>query len=156
MDSKELALRCLKLADNKKAETIVLLDVRKLSSVTDYFLIATGTSLPHLRAIVDEIEDGMKQDSGLRPRTREGGAGETWIVLDYFDVIVHVMRGDIRERFDLEGLWRDAPRIEPGAPEKPSEPRARPARPRAKATTAKRAKPGGPRKKPAATPNDSP
>ncbi len=129
MDSKQLALKCRELADDKKAENLVILDVRKLSSVTDYFIIATGTSAPHLRAVVDEIEDGLKRDFALRPRTREGGVGEAWIVLDYFDVIVHVMRGDVRDRFDLEGLWCDAQRIEPGAvepvPMRPLKPKAR-------------------------------
>ncbi len=130
MDSKELALKCRELADHKKAENIVILDVHKLSSVTDFFVIATGTSAPHLRAVVDEIEDGLKRDAALRPQTRDGRVGESWIVLDYFDVIVHVMRGDVRDRFDLEGLWRDAPRIEPGAVEPASMPPIKPKTPR--------------------------
>jgi len=117
MDSKELALKCRELADNKKAENILILDVRKLSSVTDFFVIATGSSEPHLRAIVDEIEDSLRRDADLRPRARDGSINDTWIVMDYFDVIVHVLRTDARARYDLEGLWRDAPRIEPGSTE---------------------------------------
>ena len=62
MDSRKLALPCRELADNKKAEDIVILDVRELSSVTDYFVIAVGTSEPHLRAIVDEITDRLRED----------------------------------------------------------------------------------------------
>jgi len=110
MDSRKLALLCREFADNKKAEDIVILDVRELSSVTDYFVIASGTSEPHLRAIVDEIIDKLR-DEHLRPKSVDGTLRTAWIVLDYFDVIVHVMRGDVRERYDLETLWGDAPRV---------------------------------------------
>jgi ribosome-associated protein len=114
MDSKKLALLCRELADNKKAENIAILDVRKISSVTDFFIICSGTSEPHLRAIVEEIIDTLRDTHGLRPRATEGTRQAAWIVLDYFDVIVHVMRGDVREHYDLEGLWGDAPRIGTG------------------------------------------
>ena len=113
MDSKKLALLCRELAENKKAEDIVILDVRELSSVTDYFVIASGTSEPHLRAIVDEITDKLREDYDLRPRAVDGTLQTAWLVLDYFDVIVHVMRGDVRDRYDLETLWGDAPRVRP-------------------------------------------
>ncbi len=111
MDSKKLALLCRELADNKKAEDIVILDVRELSSVTDYFVLASGTSEPHLRAIVDEITDRLRDEQQLRPRAVDGTFQAAWVVLDYFDVIVHVMRQDLRDRYDLETLWGDAPRI---------------------------------------------
>jgi ribosome silencing factor RsfS/YbeB/iojap len=111
MDSRKLALLCRELADNRKAENIVILDVRELSSVTDYFVIAAGTSEPHLRAIVDEITDQLREDHGLRPKGIDGTFRAAWVVLDYFDVIVHVMRADVRERYDLETLWGDAPRV---------------------------------------------
>ena len=111
MDSRKLALLCRELADNKKAEDIVILDVREVSSVTDYFVIASGTSEPHLRAIVDEITDKLKQDQDVRPKAIDGTLHTAWIVLDYFDVIVHVMRTDVRNRYDLETLWGDAPRV---------------------------------------------
>jgi ribosome-associated protein len=111
MDSRKLALLCRELADNKKAEDILILDVRALSSVTDYFVIASGTSEPHLRAIVDEIVDRVREDHDLRPKSIDGTFHASWVVLDYFDVIVHVMRADVRERYDLETLWGDAPRV---------------------------------------------
>ena len=111
MDSRKLALRCRELADNKKAEYIVILDVREVSSVTDYFVIASGTSEPHLRAIVDEIIDKLREDHQLRPKAIDGTLQAAWIVLDYFDVIVHVMRADVRERYDLETLWGDAKKV---------------------------------------------
>ena len=102
---------CRELADNKKAEDIVILDVRELSSVTDYFVIAAGTSEPHLRAIVDEIVDRLREEYGLKPNAIDGTLRAAWLVLDYFDVVVHVMRADVRERYDLETLWGDAPRL---------------------------------------------
>lgn len=111
MDSKKLALLCHKFADGKKAEDIVILDVRELSSVTDYFVIASGTSEPHLRAIVGEIADKLEAEHHERPRAVDGTLQTAWVVLDYFDVIVHVMRQDVRERYDLETLWGDAPRV---------------------------------------------
>ena len=111
MDSRKLALLCRELADNRKAENIVILDVRELSSVTDYFVIASGTSEPHLRAIVDEITDRLRDDHLLRPRAVDGTFQAAWVVLDYFDVIVHVMRQGVRDRYDLETLWGDAPRV---------------------------------------------
>lgn len=113
MDSRKLALLCREFADNKKAEDIAVLNVREVSSVTDYFVIASGTSEPHLRAIVDEITDKLRDDYQLRPKAIDGTLQTAWIVLDYFDVIVHVMRRDVRERYDLETLWGDAPRVKP-------------------------------------------
>ena len=113
MDSRKLAQLCRELADNKKADDIVVLDLRKLSSVTDYFVLASGASEPHLRAISDEICDKLREDHGLRPHAIDGTLQAAWLVLDYFDVIVHVMRSDLRERYDLEGLWGDAPRVRP-------------------------------------------
>src|SRR5258706_5692193 len=111
MDSKSLAQLGRDFADNKKAENIVILDVRDLSSVTDYFVIASGTSEPHLRAIVQEITDRLRDEHDLRPMRKDGSMQGAWVVLDFFDVIVHVMRTDARERYDLEGLWGDAARM---------------------------------------------
>ena len=113
MDSKKLALLCRKLADNKKAENIVVLDVRKLSSVTDYFVIASGSSQPHLRAIVEEISSRLREDHDLRPARSEGVKSGSWVVLDFFDVIVHIMHTEARTHYDLEGLWGDAKQVNP-------------------------------------------
>ena len=85
--------------------------MRELSSVTDYFVIASGTSEPHLRAIVDEISEKLREGHEIRPRAIDGTLQTAWVVLEYFDVIVHVMRQDVRDRYDLETLWGDAPRL---------------------------------------------
>jgi ribosome-associated protein len=121
MDSKQLALACRALADNKKAENLVVLDVRKLSTVTDFFVIATGTSEPHLRAIENEVLDGLRREHDLKPVHTEGSAQSHWVVADFFDVIVHIMSADVRAHYDIEGLWADAPRVKPTAPRKRSE-----------------------------------
>ena len=113
MDSKKLAVLCRELADNKKAEDIAVLDVSELSSVTDYFVIASGTSEPHLRAIVDEVSDKLREEHDLAPHAVDGTLRTGWVVLDFFDVIMHVMRQDVRERYDLETLWGDAPLVKP-------------------------------------------
>jgi ribosome-associated protein len=116
MDSKKLAQLCWEYADNKKAENIVILDVRELSSVADYFVICSGSSEPHLRAISDEIANRLRDEHELRPRAIDGTLQTAWVVMDYFDVIVHVMKNDVRERYNLEGLWNDAPRVKPRKP----------------------------------------
>ena len=124
MNSKNLAQLCSEFADNKKAENITVLDVRKVSSVTDYFVVASGTSEPHLRAIVSEITDQLRDQHDLRATRTDGNTGGAWVVLDFFDVIVHVMRADVRERYDLESLWGDAAKVKALKPKKPA-PRAK-------------------------------
>ncbi len=113
MESKKLALLCRDLAENKKAENTVILDVRNLSSITDFFVITSGGAEPHLRAIVNEISERLREDYGLSPRAVDGDSGAPWQVMDFFDVIVHVMRTDVREKYDLEGLWGDAAKVAP-------------------------------------------
>ncbi len=111
MDSKKLALLSRKHADDKKADNIVVLDVRKLSTVADFFVVMSATSEPHMRAIAEEIIEKVKQEADIRPRAVDGGMRASWLVIDYVDVIIHIMREDARSRYDLEGLWGDAPRV---------------------------------------------
>ena len=118
MESETLALTCARLADNRKAENITLLDLRELSSVADYFVIVTGSNEPHLRAIVDEITEKLRIDHNVRPFSTEGLRVTPWIVLDFIDVIVHVMNDEFRKLYDLENLWGDGKKID-FEPEKP-------------------------------------
>src|SRR6187401_2358131 len=111
MDSRKLAQLCRELAENRKADNVVILDLRKISNITDYFVICTGSSEPHLRAIVDEIQEKLEEDFQLNARGTDGSINTSWVVLDYFDVIVHVMRKDVRELYNLEDLWGDAPKV---------------------------------------------
>lgn len=111
MQGLELAEACRLYAEEKKAEDVIILDVREVSSITDYFVIATGTSEPHVRAIWTEVADSIKQKHGVAVGKPEGIRNNKWVVLDYFDVIMHVMVKDIRVEYDLEGLWNDAPQV---------------------------------------------
>jgi ribosome-associated protein len=111
MDSRKLARLCLEFADQKKAENGVVLDVRKLTSVADYFVIVTGTSEPHLRAISDQITDHLRSEFSLRPRATDGSLQTSWVVIDYDSVIIHLMREEVRKKYDLESLWGDAPKV---------------------------------------------
>lgn len=125
MTSKQLAQWCAWFADNRKAENIAILDIADLSSVADFFVIVSGTSEPHLRAIKREITDRLKVDFGIQASAVDGGPNTRWQVLDYFDVVVHIMEPEVRESYDLEGLWKDAPRVtrrKPATPKKKSAP----------------------------------
>ena len=89
-----------------------MLDLRGISSFTDFFVICSGTSEPHLKAIAGEIEQRLKEDHGIRPAAVDGFPASQWMVLDYLQVIVHVFHGDKRAFYSLEDLWGDAPRLE--------------------------------------------
>lgn len=91
----------------KKAEDVVILDVRGLSSVTDYYLVATGTSSPHLKALVVETERALEA-AGRRCYRRAGTPESQWIVADYVDLVVHIFAPDPRAYYALERLWNDA------------------------------------------------
>ena len=89
-----------------------MLDLRGISSFTDFFVICSGTSEPHLKAIAGEIEQRLKEDHGIRPAAVDGFPASQWMVLDYLQVIVHVFYSDKRAFYSLEDLWGDAPRLE--------------------------------------------
>ncbi len=91
----------------KKAEEVRLIDLRGLTSVTDCFVVCTGTSDIHVKAIADNIRSRL-EESGQRPHHVEGYAGLSWILLDYIDVVVHVFQPRARDFYDLERLWGDA------------------------------------------------
>jgi ribosome silencing factor RsfS/YbeB/iojap len=116
MDAKKLVQYCFSYADNRKGENPTILDVNGLSTVTDFFLIVTGTSQPHLNAIAEEIVEELKSEHDIRPHTIDGNVGTGWVVIDYHDVIVHAMTKEMRDRYDLESLWGDAPRVKPRRP----------------------------------------
>lgn len=93
--------------ETKKGEDILVLDVHGLSEVTDYYLIATGNSAPHLKALLGEVERVLGE-KGFRCHRRAGTAESQWMVADYHDFVVHVLSRDQRERYALEQLWKDA------------------------------------------------
>ena len=108
-----LVQRILDLLADKKAESVVVLDMRKLSSVTDFYVIASGSSGPQLRAMSEDLAFRLKKEGPPVPR-RAGSPESQWMVLDYLDVIVHVMSPESRAYYAIEDLWNDAPRILPG------------------------------------------
>jgi ribosome-associated protein len=108
--SLQLAKLCRELALDKKAEDVVILDLRGISPVADFFVVCTGNSEPHLKAIADNISMSMRE-KGLRPHGRDGYAPSRWIVMDFSDVMVHIFHPDLREHYDLERLWGDAKRV---------------------------------------------
>ena len=103
-----LARRIVELASDKKASDIVLLEVGGLTTLADYFVIASGQSDRQLGAIVDGIIDGVR-DEGTKPIGREGSANAHWLLIDYGSVIVHVMAQPERDFYQLERLWAEAP-----------------------------------------------
>jgi ribosome-associated protein len=109
-ESREVAVAAARAASDKQAGDIVVLDVREPIVITDYFVIASAASDRQVKTVAEEVEHALKE-LGARPVRREGDAESRWMLLDYFDVIVHVMRADMRDRYDLETLWGDAPRV---------------------------------------------
>jgi ribosome-associated protein len=100
--------RVVDLLFDRKALDVMLLDLRGISSATDWFIIATGTSDTHVGALADSVVDGLKQD-GVRPLNVEGAREGRWVLIDYFDFVVHVFHPAAREFYQLERLWGDAP-----------------------------------------------
>ncbi len=97
---------------DKKAEDIVVLDLRNLSDVTDFFVICHGTSDRQVLTIADSVEERLIQSLGVKPSSVEGRRTSEWILMDYIDFVVHVFVEEKREFYRLERLWGDAPRID--------------------------------------------
>ncbi len=109
--NREKAFLCARAALDHKAVDLVILEVMKLSSFTDYFVICSGNSDRQVQAIAAHIEEKLGQ-GGIRPLSIEGKREGRWVLLDYGDVVIHVFYQPVREFYDLERLWSDAPRIE--------------------------------------------
>jgi ribosome-associated protein len=120
--SESLARLLAELADSKKAEDIVVLDMRGLVAYTDFLAICTARNERQARAIVDEVRGHVKRESGLLPGGVDGGGEAGWTIVDYLDAVLHVFTPEARDRYQLEDLWHEAPRLEVDleAPEAPS------------------------------------
>ena len=99
-----------KFALTKKAEDIVIIDLRKLSSMTDFFVVCNGSSEIQVKAIADAVKQGMKK-SGIKLLHQEGYEYGRWVLLDFVDIVVHIFEKDLREFYKLESLWGDAPMV---------------------------------------------
>jgi len=108
MDSLVLARRLARLADDKKGHDILILNMKELSVMTDYFVIVSATNTTQTRAIADELIDKMAE-AGISVQHREGMNEARWVLLDFADVVVHVFLNEEREFYNLERLWGDAP-----------------------------------------------
>jgi ribosome-associated protein len=107
LNSKDLAFKIADLALSKKAEDIKILDLRKLTTMTDFFVICTGSSDTHVKAIADAVVGGSKP-LGEKPWHKEGVAHRSWVLLDYVEVVLHVFLNETRNFYSLEKLWGDA------------------------------------------------
>ncbi len=110
-DSSEQALACARAAIDKKAENVKILDLTEISGFTDYFVIASGTSDRQVQAIADSVQTALKA-AGRKTLSVEGYGEGRWVLLDFGDIVVHVFLDALRDYYDLETLWEDAPRIQ--------------------------------------------
>lgn len=111
LNGAEIAEIGAEAALDTRANNVVILDLRGLSSITDFFVICSGNSDRHVEGIANNIEEKLEEHS-TKLWHREGGRKATWILLDYIDAIVHVFTEEVRDFYGLERLWGDAPRVE--------------------------------------------
>ncbi len=107
----EVLLKSVKFLDDKKAENIVVLDLRDVANISDYFVVATAANAPHLKALGDGLKRLFKNEQ--YEGFRAAGSGDSgWVIADYYGVMVHVFSFEMRNLYDLEKLWKDAKRVE--------------------------------------------
>lgn len=111
MEPLELAKKAAALLDSKKAERLNIIRIDDISSLADYFVIASGTGNTHVRALADELEEKLKLE-GVAPARVEGYRSDSWILLDYSSVVVHVFTPEARDFYDLDRLWADGVKVE--------------------------------------------
>ena len=108
IDGEHLARAAVDAAANKKADDIVLLDIRDVTSMADYFVICSASTDRQMKAVIEGIELDLKQNEGVRPVHREGEQGSGWVLVDFGDVVCHVFKPEEREYYRLEDLWQGA------------------------------------------------
>lgn len=116
MTSLELAKKAANILDNKKAREISVIGIRDISVLADYFVIATGTSSTHVKALADEVEFQLKEE-GTAAGHIEGYRSNSWILLDYGNVIIHIFTEESRQFYDLDRLWQDGEKVDSGITE---------------------------------------
>lgn len=110
--SEDLSRDIVRLVDDKLGENIVCLDMRELVTYTDYLVICTARNERQAEAIADDVHLRLKHDRSLLPVNPDRSGDVGWTVLDYLDCVLHVFTEEARERYDLEDLWHEAPRVE--------------------------------------------
>ena len=109
-ESKQLFERIAEILEDRKAKEIRIMEIKDISILTDYFIVCTGTSTTHIRALADAVEEKLSGE-GREPCHIEGYETARWILMDYGDVVVHIFHSEDREFYDLERLWADAKQI---------------------------------------------
>lgn len=110
LEALEIAKKAWEALDKKKGEKILLLDVKDLTGITDFYLIASGSSAPHLKAMFSEVQRALKEE-GVYCYRKAGKPESGWLVLDYIDVVIHVFSAEARQYYTIEELWGEAPII---------------------------------------------
>lgn len=110
LTAKDKAHKIVSVLDLKKGIDIVTLDVRGISSVTDYYIIASGTSIRHANALAKYVRDDLSE-LGVKIHHKEGQRGSSWVLLDYLNVVVHIFDQSSRTYYDLERVWQDAKKV---------------------------------------------
>ena len=111
MELKEIVKRIYKIIEDKKGDDIKVIDISKISSIADYFIIAGANNINQVQAISDEI-DFILGKEGILPKAIEGNKNATWMLLDYNDIVVHIFLKEDRVFYDLERIWRDGTEVE--------------------------------------------
>ncbi|MFP4687702.1 MAG: ribosome silencing factor [bacterium] len=107
----ELARAAARILDDNKADDIKIINVKKQVGITDFFVIATGKSKPHIKFLSQELKNILKEQTGRSAPTNEGTPEQGWLLLDYAEVIIHIFTQEKRDYYNLEGLWADAPPV---------------------------------------------
>ena len=111
MTSLELAKEAVKIMDGKKAINLKAIGIKDISVIADYFVLATGTSSTHVKSLSDEVEYKLKQ-AGLTPDHVDGYRSNSWVLLDYGNVMIHIFTAEAREFYNLDRLWQDGENID--------------------------------------------
>lgn len=112
MESKELALEIAKFLDSKKATDLEVIQIGELTTIGDYFVIATASNTVMVKALCDDLDEHLGKTRGISPKRIEGRSTGQWILLDYRDVIVHIFYTDTRDYYGIDRVWADAPRLD--------------------------------------------
>ena len=110
-DNRDMAIAAAQAASNKKAYDVLVLDMRDVFILTDYFVICSGNTDRQVRSIQEAIEENLAA-KGIKPVRREGEQHRRWVLLDYVDIVVHIFRKEEREYYEIERLWKDAPLVD--------------------------------------------
>ena len=107
IEAKALATQIAEILDKKGATDIQILEVGHMTSITDFFVVASGRNVQNVHTLAEDLEEKLIEEAGIEPRRKEGKNGARWIVLDYAHVIVHIFHPEERQYYDIERLWRD-------------------------------------------------